>query len=440
MDEKQTNDFCDKLKEQAAVGSPEVPKEFQSEMTELKAAVDEGIIDSVSSVTTTMKAAEAVSDAINASTGADVKPEDCVGIVNAAGVPPELLAPIDDATVEIENDIKVIEGRGYTAQDIMSILSDIEQVNNSFELYRNMAESKQKLQVACSKLGVGRKDQDYIDEKLKNTLYTDKELEQVINDKKKLDEAFFKRPDGTIIKLKPVQGYSEYQMKQELVAYLYAFFQIDNEAEKEIDKVNDETNKFAASNIGVLTDHLANTFVRDIKANLEKYLADENPDQSMIDKCNVLLKAFTLEDAEHILKTIPKVIRSTIDEYKSNSGITRVGQRYGKKRDDTKTASTLTASIMDDTSKSIEARFLNPTQYVEGYENLFVFYLIKYYGQQSWTDPASYTREQHNAVVMLLRALLEDKLAQEVRDEFVTNIARVWSYFYKELTENGTKN
>lgn len=407
---------------------------------------------------------------VSETTGASVTPEDVVPMVKATGIPPELIAlpeekevqPIvqsmkdmvpgckykktekgyelvSDGKEEHKPDFNVAEapdGRGYTTKDIIETLESIEQVNASFEVHRKAIEAKEKLQAACITAGIGRKDQEYIDKKMRESNYTENDITVIIEDEKKLNATFFTREDGKVIKTKPIGGgYTDYSIKQEIVSFVYSFYIWEKGLSKEVDEVNAETSEIINGGVELMTDHIANTFLRSIEEG--RKIAKSQPENVETDlalkRYDVLEKAFTLEDIKNFLRTIPKAVENTIWGYKHPTEIRRIGEMYGKQKQATETMSTLSSSITDDHSQSIEAKYLNHEQYVEGYENLFAFTLIRYYSRQKWKEKTTFVRDQHNAVCILLRALLDGSMTKEVRDAFLKNVIEVWSFFLPVL-------
>lgn len=384
------------------------------------------------------KAAERVVDFVKATAEADTTFGEALEVADGAGMNVDTIPPTT-LTVSKYN-ITVVEDSSYTAQDVMDILSNIEQVNESFEMNRNIAEADTKLQLMCNSIGIGRKDQEFIRKKCKDSNYTEDELNAIIANEKNLNKAFFTRDDGEIIRVKKfAPGYNDFKTKQELISFVYAFYVMEKEIEKELKDVNKETNTVMSAGVDVMTDHIANTFVRDTQAQIDKCRKEIsegslNADtKEALNKATSLMKAWTFEHMIAVYESIPKVITNTLFDFTHPSAARRIGQQYGKNREATNTGSALYVTLQDDKGKSIEEQFLRPDQWVVGYENLFAFSVIRYYAGRSWKDKSSYVREQHNADCLILRALLEGRIHKEQRDDLIANIARVWEFFKKEI-------
>lgn len=381
-----------------------------------------------------------ISGTLNEATGANTTSEDLVPMAEATGVPPEMIEPITSTSVSKFADVPVADDRGYTPEDIMSILESIENVNESFELTRKMSNAKEQLQAICNMIGLGRLDQDYINNKLRECRYTENEVSAIMMDEKKLNETFFTKPDGKVIKIKNINNYTDHQIKQELIGHVYAFYILEKEIEQQAKDVRMETNKVTSAGVDVLTDNIANTFTDVLFTEREQLKAKEDTleNRLALKKNEMRQAAFTFNFMLDLIHEHPKVVENTVWDYKHETRVRAVGERYGEQRGITKTGSALYAVISDDPNESLEAKFLNPTQYEKGYENLFVFALIRYFGHLKWKSTANpktnkpndnFAKDQHNAVCLLLRALMQGRMRTDVRDTFVANIVDVWAEF-----------
>ena len=83
--------------------------------------------------------------------------------------------------------------------------------------------------------------------------------------------------------------------------------------------------------------------------------------------------------------------------------------------------------MKDDIEKSLEAVFLPKEDYAQGYENLFIFGLIRFFSKEDWNNPV--TKKLHNATVTLLTNLQKHTLPQDVEDTIVESMKKVWEYY-----------
>lgn len=373
-------------------------------------------------------AAAPIAGVLSEATGADVTIEDVAPMVEATGVPPEMLAPVTSTSVSKFGTVASVEGKDYTAEDVMSILSDIDQINSSFELHRRSVEAKQHLQMACTQAGIAYKDQLVIDEKIRSSNYNENELVNIMMDEKLLNKTFFTKDNGNVIKTRPIKGSTDFEIKREIISFIYSMYMLEKSMNEEVDEINKETNSIVGDGVDILTDHIANTFMVSIEKNRETIMSEpDSKDKTLaLKRLDALKNAFTLDDIKALVNGNRKVVSNAVFDYDHESCLKRIGARYAEQKTKTNTGSALYSSIADDHSQSIEAKFLNPTEYTAGYENLFAFFLLRYYAQKNWKEEGSFIRDQHNAACTLLRALLEGRMVPEVRDEFVSNIREVW--------------
>lgn len=332
---------------------------------------------------------------------------------------------------------EVVSGTQYSIADITEILKDIDTMNSSFEANRQLFEAKKNLLKACVAVGIGRLDYEQIHEKLMNLSMTDAELDKIMHDNKKLTEMFFTKETGKPMKLKKVEGYSDFEIKREMIAYIHSLYVAEKEMNAQIDGVHADVAETTQAATEVLIGQVAASFLTGIEGTYQKLAdePDENKRRAKELQLDSLKMAFTFDDVVQALNENPRIITNTIFDYGHETCVRRIGERYGKKRVETNTGSALYSLLYDKAEDSIEAKFLKPNQYVKGYENLFTFLLIKYYGQARWNEKDSYMKDRHNMVCTLLRALAEGKIPKDDRDKYVENIARVWKPFYDELTK-----
>lgn len=335
------------------------------------------------------------------------------------------------------NDTAPSAGTSYTVSDITEILKDIDTMNASFEANRQMFEAKDKLLKACAVVGIGRIDHELIHKKLIELNMTDDELDKIMHNEKKLTEMFFTKENGKPMKLKQVAGYSDFEVKREMIAYIHSFYVAEKEMNEQIDLVHGDVAEATNAATEVMIGQVAASFLNGIETARQKLpdIADEKKRKEKEAKLNSIYMAFTFDDVIQIARDNPRFVTNTIYDFNHETCVKRIGERYGKKRMETNTGSALYSIIADKPENSIEAKFLRPDQYVSGYENLFSFILVKYYGQTRW-EKESYVKERHNSACTLLRALVEGKLPKDDRDKYVENIVKVWKVFYDELTKN----
>ena len=143
--------------------------------------------------------------------------------------------------------------------------------------------------------------------------------------------------------------------------------------------------------------------------------------------------AYTFEEYVKILEKYPSIVKNTISELKNPVKVRDTGARYNRKRKQQNCATSLIAVIKDDIGSSLERQYMAPGDYVEGYENLFGYFLIRFFSKEDWSSKDSFTKEMHNATVIILTTLMSGSLDKDFREEIISNINKIWAVFKTAL-------
>lgn len=320
----------------------------------------------------------------------------------------------------------VAAGR-LTIEEIMTNLDDIAEINKSFELNRKMADTRKMVQNMGYALGINLADQETIHKNLLKNNTSEDHIRYVCQDEKRLDEEIFSRPDGHVIKVKPFGGDTAFTAKKDFVETISGFYELQKKVNAQLDSINKDTKEVMDAGIDAISPPVANRLKENVAT--MRLSAEESGNESVKKRADKIELGYTFDIVKDTIRSIPKLVKNAMSDYSSERRVTNIGERYNRKRYDANTATTLAAYITDDNKDSIEAQYLTKDEYVEGYENFFVFFLIRWYSSQPWKDKDCYTKDMHNTTALVLRVLMANNLNEEFRDEVIKNIAEVWALF-----------
>ena len=216
------------------------------------------------------------------------------------------------------------------------------------------------------------------------------------------------------------------------VEYLYEFYDMENSIKKDLDDMTEETKRLKREDVASASMTIANN----MKANIDERWKrmeekdDADPEKKKEERLLIALRSsYTFEEALATIEKHPSIVNSTMGDMENPNQVKEVGQRYGAKLKQGNNVSKLHGILSDDPEQSIERQFLHEDDYIAGKENLFGFFLIRYFSMKTWTDDSEHARESHNATCIVLNNLVAGKLDSAFRDEVVENIKKVWAKF-----------
>lgn len=313
--------------------------------------------------------------------------------------------------------------------DMVDMIDDL---SRSLEIQRQLFNAREQLQKVCFAVGIGKGDQEWLDSKFRGQHYPKKDIEEIIKNEEQMNRVFFERADGSVIKLKTPEGYTQKAAKAEMVEYLYEFYDMENSIKKDLDDMTEETKRLKREDVASASMTIANN----MKANIDERWKrmeekdDADPEKKKEERLLIALRSsYTFEEALATIEKHPSIVNSTMGDMENPNRVKEVGQRYGAKLKQGNNVSKLHGILSDDPEQSIERQFLHEDDYIAGKENLFGFFLIRYFSMKTWTDDSEHARESHNATCIVLNNLVAGKLDSEFRDEVVENIKKVWAKF-----------
>ena len=354
----------------------------------------------------------------------------------------ELEMPVVEGQVEeaVDTAEEITTPTNTSGMDLMSMVKNIDEIGNAMEMQRQLVDARGRLKELCLLMEIGEDDMEFLHNNMSNRKYADSELKFLLKDLDSINANFFTREDGTIIKVKNVQaslGESEFTVKRDLVTYLVSFYSMEQDVLKDINEINQEIKDFYSEDISSMCAQVANSLKSSIKTRREEAYALEDGDakSKRLKLLSVMENAYTFQALLDVIERHPSIVANTIMDIGKPENVKETGARYQKKLQQGRVASTLYSTINDDVNKSLEKQFLCQDDYVEGYENLFAFCLIRFFSREDWSSKTAYTKEMHNATVIVLTSMLSGNLNHEFRDEVATNIAKVWKRFKDYLTK-----
>lgn len=154
---------------------------------------------------------------------------------------------------------------------------------------------------------------------------------------------------------------------------------------------------------------------------VERELSPDDPNYGKImEEIHYIRGAYDLKPFKSVLVKYPSVIRHTLEDIQTARRIKEISTRYHEKLGKAGCSISLIAYINDDITKSFEYRNLPKGTYEAGYENLFVFSLIRYFSMEHWDAKVL---KMHNATVNSLYKLdtgnIGDELKAQMRESII---------------------
>ena len=261
-------------------------------------------------------------------------------------------------------------------------------------------------------------DRKIIEERLKK-YPTIKDLERAISDSSVLN-SFFVNEDGSEMKLifpdnvksEMTPGHIQ-DFKKETLIFLKNSQLSVGEFQNIVDQFEEEKSKIEEE-MGTTVKDIA---IEQLRFALEQ--KESNP-ESLGKNAEYLLSGFNFSRQIELFRKNPSIAKHTLEDFHDTDRITDFGARYRRTLNKGKTAATLIALITNSPDTSIEAEFLPPTKYKPGYENLFLFSLIRYFTMEYWDQNV---RVMHAMTIALLQQFVDDELPEDLKSAYMENIS-----------------
>lgn len=193
----------------------------------------------------------------------------------------------------------------------------------------------------------------------------------------------------------------------------------NREIDREIENYNKTIKEFNIEYQGILRTLSDNILL--YCDTVENEISPDDPNyKKVMEEIYYIRGAYDLKPFKEVLIKYPSVIRHTLEDVRIGRRIKDISSRYHEKLAKAGCNISLIAYVSDDITKSFEYLNLPKGSYDEGYENLFVFSLIRYFSMEHWDAKVL---KMHNATINSLHKMntgqLGDELKQSMREAII---------------------
>jgi hypothetical protein len=311
--------------------------------------------------------------------------------------------------------------------ELDNYVKTIELLHQKNELYKTIDELKGGRDNLITASGAN---DDVISKKL-DSIETLEELTKKTSTVEGLDWFFTDDTTGEVMQLTYKDGISkeeEVEFRKGLLLYLKQADIHYKEIDKLIENMNKETSEIHAEMNGVISSFTDNV-LNYIKTTREK-IADQdiNGKDKIMKELYYIESAYTFSVFKDIIERYPSIIKNTLNDFTKEVKIIDVANRYKAKLASNKVHSTLIDFVNTDPMKTVEGLLLTKGQYREGYEDLFVFSVIRFFAMEDWKD--GYTKKLHSSLMLALRKLKDNELQTETKELMISSMTDYLAVLY----------
>lgn len=271
-------------------------------------------------------------------------------------------------------------------------------------------------------------DIESIEDKLKSFGSSEKLSEYIKNDENV--NSFFIDNEGNEITLNLPKEYKKscatdsdiVNMKRQILVFLKQSQIMTDEFQKIVDDYNKEQESIEKE---------MGTTVKDIVIDYLRYSLEQEKSIKDGEKINSelshLLSGFDFRIEKDTLKSVPSIVEHTLKDFRDTDKIKEYGERYRSAINKANSLATLISFISNYPDTSIEESFLPPDKYKKGYENFFIFSLVRYYAMTYWTPQV---RRMHAMTISILQQFLDNTLPSDLKERYAENISSYLEAFY----------
>ena len=198
---------------------------------------------------------------------------------------------------------------------------------------------------------------------------------------------------------------------------------ISEEADKELKAIKadiDEINRLMGSNVLAFVEALKQS----VTPESENY-------KEVMDICTGIMSAYDFSLVFDTVKEYPSVIKNTLDDFKKESRIKDLANRYAIAVDRSRTSVNLITFLPRSKDvltieKAALSKFYRP-----GTDDLFIFIMIRWFAMNKLDDAKS--KKFHAALYHVLYQLLNGQLVDAVSDMVVENMKKLLTLFYDQM-------
>lgn len=271
-------------------------------------------------------------------------------------------------------------------------------------------------------------DTDFLEEKLKQ-FSTVEELIKAIQTKEQVDE-FFTDNDGNTLSFiqssdKVVSEAEELEFKKGLLVYLKQMELSQKELDEACEEFARET-KELTDELGQTVRDFVSTYMENIRE-MRQNIEDTEENKAIIAELDHIESGFNFGELMKTYTEHPTIPANTISDMGSDDKIVSLGSRYRTALQKAGTTASLITFISNTSSTSFEEMYLPPDKYQKGYENLFIFSLIRYFAITYWTNNV---KKMHASVIVILQQFINNEMSEDMKTEYVDNIATYLDSLY----------
>lgn len=233
---------------------------------------------------------------------------------------------------------------------------------------------------------------------------------------------------GTTIKTKE----QELDFKRSMLIYFKQNDEYMEKIDEEMKKMDDavaEFNSEISSALNPLKDNIL-AYAAHLEEKGEPVDGDDavtiSKKRELRKKAKMIRSGYTLENIIELVEKTPSIIQNSLKDFRNESKIKDIGERYGRKLKTAGISLTLFNLLSNDIADSLEYRVLAPGEYPEGLEGFTVFFIIR---SLSMSLPNKDEETFHAAVQVAFSALLKGDLDPDVEASMKEAIKKFLSYF-----------
>lgn len=269
---------------------------------------------------------------------------------------------------------------------------------------------------------------DFIEERLKQ-FETVEALTKAIQTKEQVDE-FFTDDDGNMLSLIPqgnqtISEAEDLEFKKGLLVYLKQMELSQNELDEACEEFARES-RALTEEIGYTVRDFVATYMEQIKE-LRKTIEDTDANKAMISELDHIESGFHFGELMKTFDKHPTIPANTISDMHKDDMIVSLGSRYRTALKRSGVVASLITFISNTDATSFEEIYLPPDKYRKGYENLFIFSLIRYFAMEYWTTNV---KKMHASMIVILQRFVNNEMSEEMKAEYVENISTYLNRIY----------
>lgn len=315
-------------------------------------------------------------------------------------------------------------------EEVFSKMTKLTNVNHKYINAQMVASQKEREKQELQKYVSG--DLSLLEKNMQDTNLSTPDLIQRLNLDPEFVNSLFSEEDGTpmtliIPKDAPAKDVSNF--KKDLLIYLIESKRVDDELQTAIDEYNKERQLIEKDMGSTARDLVIDCLNWAINKRAELQAHPDTASKANMDQLDHIISGFDFKVMMDTLKQHPSIIKNTLKDMHDNDIIASLGQRYRTAREKAGSAATLITFISNSPDTSFEEIYLPPDKYQQGFENLFMFSIIRHFAMTYWTKN---TVLMHAMTISLLQQFIDNTLPEDLKEAYIDNISAYLSAFHQE--------